>query len=251
MCFQSPPALPNATKCYFITTPYKVNLQEARQTTGKPCKFCSRCKWTATDCSLKDISIHCFKDKENNLSNQQQSIINGAAVKSSTATTQKLSKIDYESPIGQNHGNDGIIQNPGRGEGGSTWLFVLSDKRNSGINVKHNIHHFDSPTDCWPEGLGLAHLTGGKRIYWKSEATVPSAEDRQESRQHKHSQKTSSQKVFCPGLSYINSLKESKTPQVLEAELQCKGACLQVQKDLRGQGIFAIASYKVILYPPF
>lgn len=34
--------------------------------------------------------------KTRNLSNQQQSIINGVAVKSSTATTQKLSKIDYE-----------------------------------------------------------------------------------------------------------------------------------------------------------
>lgn len=124
-----------------------------------------------------------------------------------------------KSPIGQNHSNDGIIQNPRGGESGSTWLFVLSDKRNSGINVKHNIHHFDSPTDCWPEGLarakGPANLTGGKRIYWKSEATVPPAEDRQ----HKHSQKTPGQKVLCLGLSYINSLKESKTMQVLDAEL--------------------------------
>lgn len=36
--------------------------------------------------------------KTRNLSNQQQSIINGVAVKSSTATTQKLNKIDYEKP---------------------------------------------------------------------------------------------------------------------------------------------------------
>lgn len=36
--------------------------------------------------------------KTRNLTNQQQSIINGVAVKSSTATTQKLSKTDYETP---------------------------------------------------------------------------------------------------------------------------------------------------------
>lgn len=58
-------ALPNAIKCYFITTSYKPNMQKVRQATGKGCEFCSHHHITAIDCSLEDISILCFKDKEN------------------------------------------------------------------------------------------------------------------------------------------------------------------------------------------
>jgi len=40
--------------------------------------------------------------------------------------------------------------------------------------------------------------------------------------------KNSGQKVLCLSLSYTNSLKQSIPLQLLQAELQCKGACLWI-----------------------